>query len=127
MGYCDNVDPNSWAPGALLQTYFCGVQTAFTGELSETVQHGQDVVGGLGTQAAETVQYGQEVVGGAVEDVTEAANPLNLFGGLAGATFGGVLAVVGLGIAGGLAADVVFTGGQGTAGVVRWVSGRRRR
>lgn len=121
MGYCDTVDPASWAPGSILQTYFCGISTAFTAPVAETVQHGQDVVGGLGSVAAETVQHGQTVVGGAVEDVSDAANPLNLFGALAGVSFGGVLAVAGVSVVAAVAADQLLAGGVGTAAVLRRV------
>jgi hypothetical protein len=126
VAYCDTIDPDSWSPGALIQTYFCGLQAAVTTPLAETAQSGQDTLAGLGQTAAETVQHGQDVLGQLGEDVTDAANPLNLFGALAGASFGGLLAVAGVGVVAALAADQLLAGGVGTAAVLRRVSGGSR-
>lgn len=113
-GYCDDIDPDSWSPSNLVKTWFCGVNE-------------------VGTNVAlPAVQGGQEAIQNVAEDVTEAANPLNLAGAGAGLAFGGVTAAagalavaaaVGLGVAFG--ADYLFTGGQGTAFLARRVAGRR--
>jgi hypothetical protein len=118
VAYCDTIDPDSWSPGALIQTYFCGLQAAVTTPVAETFQSGQDTLAGLGEQASETIQHGQDAFSGAVQDVSDAANPLNLFGALAGASFGGLLAVAGVGVVAALAADQLLAGGVGTRAVL---------
>jgi hypothetical protein len=61
---------------------------------------------------------GAEFWSGAVEDVTEAANPLNLLGFGAGISFGGVMAVTTLALFGAFAADQAFFAGVGTRSLV---------
>ena len=135
MGYCDEPIGDGW--NDTLRTYFCGVREAFTGPASDVVTGAQDTVGGVFTGAQDTLGgFGQDAVdvalgaqdtiGGAVEDVTEAANPLNLLGLGTGVGLGAVAAAVGVGLVGALAADQLLAGGQGTAALVRRVTGRRR-
>lgn len=84
--------------------------------------NGQNTVGGVFIN-------GQDAVSGAVSDVSESAetvfNPLGLLGLGAGVSFGGVVAVVGLGVVTAVVADQLTTGGAGRAAL--FASSRRKR
>jgi hypothetical protein len=111
--FCSQVDPTSWSPANLLGTMFCGINAAFTGPVFGAIGGAQETLAGFGDNV--------ENIGlGAQETIRDATTPGNLAGLGAGVTFGGLLAVVAVGTVGAVAADVAFTGGQGTLGVLRW-------
>ncbi|HYF06676.1 MAG TPA: hypothetical protein VD970_03575 [Acetobacteraceae bacterium] len=84
----------------------------------------QDTIGEVAEEAAGVVTGAQQTIGGVAERVT---NPLNLAGLGFGLSVGGIGTIVGVGLAAGFAADQVFFGGTGTAGLVKRFAGSRRR
>lgn len=101
---------------AAFQSGVAAVSGVFTGgqaAIRDTVTQTAGVVGGT--------------VKGVVDDVADAANPLNLAGAGLGLGLGGVFGVIGAGLLGGILVDTFFLDGAGTRALLAKVQGGRKR
>jgi hypothetical protein len=106
------------------QNVLGGIFTGAQDAIESIFLGGQGALVEVVDDAATTVQHGQDVVGGVAEEV---ANPFNLAGLGLGLGLGGTAVTIGAGLVAAFAADQLLAGGSGTTWLLRKVAGRRGR